>query len=161
MTCSEGDPLAVVSLPVPSVLPLCKKSGWIPVNQPISPSRRLDSALISKYCMPTCLTYKQQRPTCYTSWWSHEPVIPVIPKFKLPRAVPQEAPIDPGWNSSLDVGGDGFRGFLYSSHQRRQALQPISLRTSLPVGYLEAKGSVNAGYWTAAIQLKYMEIVWR
>ena len=63
------------------------------------------------------------------------PQIPVFPKFKLPRTISQEAPVDPRWNSSLDGGGDGIGRFFHRTHERSHALQPAGLRASLPAGY--------------------------
>lgn len=59
----------------------------------------------------------------------------VFSEFELSGAVPQEAPVDPCWDGSLDGGGDGIRGFFHRTHQRRHALQPFGLRTSLPAGH--------------------------
>jgi len=61
-------------------------------------------------------------------------VLPVLPKLKLPRTIPQEAPIDPCWDGSLDGGGDGIRGLLHRLQKRGYALQPLARRTFLPAG---------------------------
>lgn len=36
----------------------------------------------------------------------------VVPNLKLPRAVSQEAPVDPFWDFASDVSVDGIRSVL-------------------------------------------------